>query len=47
MVACDISLDTPSDFIRANYFYSPVQFGYKGGKYYIGSLYVDAYVEDR
>ncbi len=47
MVACDISIqkEYASDtYVWANYLYSPTQFKYKGDKYYIGSLYIDALV---
>ncbi len=39
---CHVILNDPNAYAIVEYFYSPVQFEYGGGKYYIGSLYVDA-----
>ncbi len=47
LVACDISIQkeyASNTYVWANYFYSPTQFDYKGNKYYIGSLYIDALI---
>ena len=47
LVLCYISVKeeyASSTYIWANYFYSPTRFEYKGSKYYVGSLYVDALV---
>ncbi|HHC19065.1 MAG TPA: hypothetical protein ENK81_01495 [Euryarchaeota archaeon] len=47
LVACDISIQkeyASNTYVWANYFYSPTQFDYKGNKYYVGSLYIDALI---
>ncbi len=47
LVACDISIRSEyasNTYVWVNYFYSPIQFEYKGNKYYIGSLYIDALI---
>ncbi|MET1102212.1 MAG: hypothetical protein ABWW69_07050 [Pyrodictiaceae archaeon] len=46
-VLCDIGLKTKyalSDYVWANYFYSPVKFSYEDSEYYVGSMYIDALV---
>ena len=43
-VECHITTKHSNDMILLRYFYSPVQFEYKGKKYYIGSLYTDVFI---
>ncbi len=47
LVVCNIHIENEyalNTYVQASYFYSPTQFDYKGGKYYMGSLYVDALI---
>ncbi len=47
LVECYISIKSEyasNTYVWANYFYSPLQFEYKGNKYYVGALYVDALI---
>jgi len=47
VVVCVVSVKKEyalSTYVWTNYFYAPTQFDYKGNKYYIGSLYIDALI---
>ncbi|RLE62542.1 MAG: hypothetical protein DRJ47_10470, partial [Thermoprotei archaeon] len=47
LVACDIAVLSEyasNTEVSAKYFYSPIQFEYKGSEYYVGILYIDVLI---